>query len=68
MQILKTENRVYIVLSQRNIRHLLQAFERGYTQGLVRRCEDGTTLFVQVESDETHYQGRQPGPGCEVNP
>lgn len=54
---------VYIVLSRRNITQLLSALDKGYAEGIVRRCEDGTSLHVRVEENEDHYTGREAGPG-----
>ena len=53
-----------VTLSERNLRDLLRAFERNpHTASLRRQCEDGTLLYVTVEADERHYNGREPGPG-----
>lgn len=63
MDIKQTENQIFVVLSERNVRQLLQAFERGYATGLQRRCENGLSLHVRVESDADHYTSREAGPG-----
>ena len=59
----KHGNNVYVVLSERNIRHLLHGLHNGFAEGLVRTCEDDTRLHVRVESDEDHYKERPAGPG-----
>jgi hypothetical protein len=63
MKIIKGDARVYVTLSKRNLEQLLAGISS--QAGLVRTCEDGTTLHVLGEEDEAHYQGRQPGPGLE---
>jgi len=53
-----------VTLSERNLRDLLRAYEvQPNNTVLRRRCEDGTLLYITVESDEKHYVGREPGPG-----
>lgn len=52
---------VYVTFSRRNIRHMLEALDRGFGSGLVRRCEDGTILHAMVEEDAEHYVEREPG-------
>lgn len=54
---------VFVTLSQRNMLHLQKGFESGFAEGLVRRCEDGISLHVRMESDADHYGEREPGPG-----
>ena len=61
----KSGDFVYITLSERNVKQLLQAHERGYAAGLVRRTEDGTRLYVRIESDTEHYKDREAGPGLD---
>lgn len=68
MNINNNGNRVHVTLSVRNLRDLVRAVERGDTAALRRTCEDGTTLTVEVESDEDHYRnGRIPGSGIDAN-
>lgn len=54
---------VNVVLSERNVSQLLDAFRKGFTQGLQRRCENGLVLRIRVESDSDHYKEREAGPG-----
>lgn len=57
-----------VTLSERNLRDLLRAFERNpHTASIKRLCEDGTTVYVTVESDDEHYRGRKPGPGIDAD-
>lgn len=56
---------VYVVLSVRNVQQLLEAYDRGYTAGIVRTVAGQGRLHVRVESDADHYQNREPGPGLE---
>lgn len=52
-----------VTLSERNLRHLLAAFEQEpHIAGLVRRTEAGP-LWVRVEADDVHYKDRDPGAG-----
>lgn len=61
----RSGNIVEIVLSERNVEHLMEAYKRGYAMGLRRLTEDGTSLHIRVESNEDHYKDREAGPGLE---
>lgn len=68
MNINNGQGTAHVTLSERTLRDLLRAYERSpYAASLRRTCEDGTTLYVTVESDEQHYANRQPGPGIDAN-
>jgi hypothetical protein len=58
-------DRVYLRLSRRNLRQLDAILEDPAIRHrcLTRRAENGVSLVVQVEDDEDHYEGRDPGPG-----
>jgi hypothetical protein len=57
-----------VTLSERNLRDLLRAYERNpHTASLHRLCEDGTFLYVTVQADDVHYNGRVAGPGIDAN-
>lgn len=66
MNITKAGDHVYVSLSRRNANQLIEALDKGYAQGIVRRCEDGTSLHVVLEEDKDHYRdGREAGPGLD---
>lgn len=65
MNVTQSGSRIALTLSERNLRHLLLAFTRGLPYGLVRRCENGLIMTVDIEADESHYRGRPAGPGLE---
>ena len=57
-------NQVHVTLSRSNVRQLqalLDDTDR-CTRCLSRRNDDGVFLFVEVEDDADHYQGRGPSP------
>ena len=61
----RIDNSVYITLSMRNVKQLMDAHASGFTMGLARRMGDGTRLYVRVEDDAEHYRDRDAGPGLD---
>lgn len=59
-------NQIYVSLSVRNAKQLLEANEKGFGMGIVRKCEGDVCLHVVVENDEDHYGKRVAGPGLEA--
>ena len=59
------DNRVFVKLSRRNLRQLDAILEDSDVckRCLVREDENGMSLYLQVDDDEEHYEGRDPGPG-----
>ena len=58
-------DRVHVRLSRRNLRQL-DAILHDPAAGnrcLARQDNNGVSLVVQIEDDEDHYEGRDPGPG-----
>lgn len=60
---------VYVFLSVRNAKQLLEANEKGFATGIIRnwRQDDGDDLrlHVLVEDDADHYKDREAGPGLD---
>jgi hypothetical protein len=58
------DNHVFVRLSRRNLRQLGAIVQEPGVPNryLVRNDETGRSLVVQVEDDEKHYEGRDPGP------
>ena len=58
-------DRVFLVLSRRNLRQLEAILDDPDIRNrcLTRRAENGVCLVVQVEDDADHYDGREPGLG-----
>jgi hypothetical protein len=66
VNITTADGHVYVSLSRRNATQLIEALDKGYAHGIVRRCEDGTSLHVVLEEDADHYRdGRVAGPGLD---
>lgn len=65
MDIKVTGENIYVVLSERNVRQLLEAHNKGYSAGLCRRTESDHNLYIRVESDTEHYKDRPAGPGLD---
>ena len=59
-------DRVYVRLSRRNLRQLDAILDNQDIRNrcLTRRAENGVSLFLQVEDDADHYEGRDPGQGA----
>ena len=57
-------NRVYVSLSQRNLRQLDAILDNRDIRNrcLARRDENGVSLVVLAEDDADHYEGRDPRP------
>ena len=52
--------RVFVTLSQRNLRqlHAMEKDGQAYRKCLTRKDESGLSLVVQVEDDTDHYRTR----------
>lgn len=58
---------VRVTLSRRNLEHLLQMLDHNVgSPSLKRRVENDTYLYVVAEENESHYLGREAGPGAEL--
>jgi hypothetical protein len=62
MEFVVAEGAIYVRLSERNLRTLLNKLQRPMSLKTLVRDSRGQRLIITAESDEVHYQDREPGP------
>src|SRR5438067_3638764 len=60
MRVNLSEGRAEVVLSERNLKTMVRAYELGLNPDLIRKQEDGTVITIHIESDEEHYKDASP--------